>query len=214
MQEFGQRDDGNAIFAFAGEAEELGGEFAGIFSDAADFIQMRRDCFRVVGVDDGGGIDMAEDGVDVIVEVMGDTAGKEAEGFEPLGVVKLFEQGIFFCGELEFAGDISADDQQEAAVAEIHRRDGGVDGAFIPGFGVTDFGVKKSWRIQFGGEVDFFCFIGGEEREDIFAAQIFRRAVVKEFSGTDVAADDDAVLVVPEIEDCYYYHFGETKSEI
>ena len=24
----------------------------------------------------------------------------------------------------------------------------------------------------------------------------------------------DAVLVVPEIEDCYYYHFGETKSEI
>ena len=65
-------------------------EVARLFRDAGDFLQMVGHLRILRGIEQRDDVDMAENRMNVIVEVVGDSAGEEAERFDSLGVCELF----------------------------------------------------------------------------------------------------------------------------
>ena len=114
------------VFSLTGKAQKLTGQVSGLFGDLADTVQT----FAHVGVVCIGHhthIHMSEDGVDAVVEIMGNASGKDAQRFQSLRMEKLFRQRLFFCGGAEFFGDIASHKHHQLVVIQFDRRQRVVD---------------------------------------------------------------------------------------
>ena len=94
-----------------------------------DFLEVRVQ--RLVGghlLD--GDFDVAENGLEHVVEIVRDAAGEAAEGFQFLGVRQLRLQRGLFLFVAKLAGDVALDGHEidDAAGGVAHRRDGGLLG--------------------------------------------------------------------------------------
>jgi hypothetical protein len=87
-------------FGFAGVGEQLAAEVGSVFSGVVDFLEGGVG-WAIGGEVEFGEADISDDGSEEVIEVVGDTAGEEAEAFEFLGFLELavqFATGFFRLG--------------------------------------------------------------------------------------------------------------------